>query len=73
MKKKIKILHKIEKFQAENLELKNKITSLEQTALESKLKTDLLNVLLTGVLKNITIVQGDMLENVNKAEVISRF
>ncbi|GAA7170894.1 methyl-accepting chemotaxis protein [Helicobacter pylori] len=73
MKKKIKILHKIEKFQAENLELKNKITSLEQTALESKLKTDLLNVLLTGVLKNITIVQGDMLENVNKAEVISSY
>ncbi|GAA7229652.1 hypothetical protein HpCK35_00250 [Helicobacter pylori] len=51
MKKKIKILHKIEKFQAENLELKNKITSLEQTALESKLKTDLLNVLLTGGFK----------------------
>ena len=73
MKKKIKILHKIEKFQAENLELKNKITSLEQMALESKLKTDLLNVLLTGVLKNITIVQGDMLENVNKAEVISSY
>ncbi|ECO2606889.1 chemotaxis protein [Campylobacter jejuni] len=67
------LTHKIEKFQSENLELKNKITSLEQAALESKLKTDLLNVLLTGVLKNITIVQGDMLENVNKAEVISSY
>ncbi|EAC1618576.1 chemotaxis protein [Campylobacter jejuni] len=67
------LTHKIEKFQSENLELKNKITSLEQAALESKLKTDLLNVLLTGVLKNITIIQGDMLENVNKAEVISSY
>ncbi|HEB9423274.1 TPA: CZB domain-containing protein [Campylobacter jejuni] len=67
------LTHKIEKFQSENLELKNKITSLEQAALESKLKTNLLNVLLTGVLKNITIVQGDMLENVNKAEVISSY
>lgn len=63
------LTHKIEKFQSENLELKNKITSLEQAALESKLKTDLLNVLLTGVLKNITIIQGDMLENVKRQKL----
>ncbi|MBM0637493.1 methyl-accepting chemotaxis protein [Campylobacter sp. VicNov18] len=67
------LTHQIKKLQSENLELKHKISSLEQAALESKLKTDLLNVLLTGVLKNIAIVQADMLENVNKAEVISNY
>ncbi|MBZ7949493.1 methyl-accepting chemotaxis protein [Campylobacter molothri] len=65
--------NQIQKIKAENLELKNKISSLEQEALESKLKTDLLNVLLNGILKNITIVQSDMLENVDKAEIISNY
>ncbi|TKX31616.1 chemotaxis protein [Campylobacter aviculae] len=67
------LLHQIQNIKAENLELKNKISSLEQEALESKLKTDLLNVLLNGILQNITIVQGDMLENVDKAEIISNY
>ncbi|HEB9336132.1 TPA: CZB domain-containing protein [Campylobacter coli] len=67
------LAHQLEKIKAENLELKDKISALEQESLESKLKTDLLNVLLGGVLKNITIVQSDMLENVNKAEIISNY
>lgn len=67
------LIHQVKKLQSENVELKNKISSLEQAALESKLKTELLNVLLNGVLKNITIVQADMLENVNKAEIISNY
>lgn len=67
------IRQQYEKIKAENLELKDKISTLEQEALESKLKTDLLNVLLGGVLKNIAIVQSDMLENVNKAEIISNY
>ena len=67
------ILKENQKFQAEILELKERISQLENVAVESKLKNDLLNVLLKGVLKNISIVQGDMLENVNKAEVISNY
>lgn len=67
------LVHQLEKSKAENLELKSKISILEQEALESKLKTNLLNVLLSGVLENITIVQSDMLDNVNKAETISDY
>lgn len=68
-----KLLNQVSNLQAENLELKKKISTLEQGGSESILKTNLLNVLLEGVLKNITIVQGDMLENVNKAEIISNY
>ncbi|WP_270983051.1 methyl-accepting chemotaxis protein [Campylobacter helveticus] len=68
-----KLLNQISNLQVENLELKNKISSLEKADSESTLKTDLLEILLKGVLDNITIVQNDMLENVNKAEIISTY
>ncbi|MCR2061015.1 methyl-accepting chemotaxis protein [Campylobacter helveticus] len=68
-----KLLNQISNLQVENLELKNKISSLEEADSESTLKTDLLEILLKGVLDNITIVQNDMLENVNKAEIISTY
>lgn len=58
---------------AENSQLKNKIALLEQEDSDSKLKTELLKVLLSGVLNNIATVQNDMLENVNKAEIISNY
>ncbi|QWU79823.1 chemotaxis protein [Campylobacter novaezeelandiae] len=64
---------KIKNLENENLDLKTKITSLEQESLESKLKTDLLKILLNGVLNNISIVQNNMLDNVNKAEIISQY
>jgi len=65
--------NQITAYQAENRDLKNKISNLEQGHSESDLKTELLNVLLEGVLKNITVVQNDMLENTNKAEIISNY
>ncbi|EAI5602843.1 chemotaxis protein [Campylobacter upsaliensis] len=68
-----KLLNQVSNLQVENLELKNKIASLEKADSESTLKTDLLDILLKSVLENITIVQNDMLENVNKAEVISTY
>ena len=68
-----KLLNQVSNLQVENLELKNKIASLEKADSESALKTDLLEILLKGVLENITIVQNDMLENVNKAEIISNY
>ncbi|WP_270977801.1 methyl-accepting chemotaxis protein [Campylobacter helveticus] len=68
-----KLLNQISNLQVENLELKNKISSLEKADSESTLKTDLLEILLKGVLDNITIIQNDMLENVNKAEIISTY
>lgn len=62
----------LKKVQTENLELKKNMETPKEIDLESDLKTHLLEVLLNGALKNITIAQADMLDNVNKAEVISK-
>lgn len=59
--------------QSENLELKGKLTASSQESRELHLKNKLLNVLLEGVVKNISIVQGDMVANIDKAEVISSY
>lgn len=59
--------------QSENLALKDKLATLGQESGELSLKNRLLNVLLEGVVKNISIVQGDMVANIDKAEVISSY
>lgn len=61
------------KVQSENTELKNKIATFEQESKELNLKNKLLNILLEGVTKNIATVQGDMVANIDKAEIISSY
>ncbi|VEJ54180.1 MCP-domain signal transduction protein [Campylobacter insulaenigrae] len=60
-----------------NLEKQELIASCEKNAISNNsitaLETKLLDMLLNGVLKGISNVQGDMQENVNKAEVISQY
>lgn len=63
----------LQKIQAENLELKQNMGAPNKIDLESDLKNRLLEILFNGALKNITITQADMLNNVNKAEVISNY
>lgn len=65
--------NQLARVQSENLELKNKLASFEQESGELSLKNKLLNILLEGVVKNISVVQGDMVSNIDKAEVISSY
>ncbi len=65
--------NQLAEIQAENTELKNKLGAFEQEAGELTLKNKLLSVLLEGVVKNISIVQTDMVANIDKAELISSY
>ncbi|MDO4674537.1 methyl-accepting chemotaxis protein [Campylobacter sp.] len=67
------LLKQISNLHAENIELKQQISTLELGNSESTLRTNLLEILMENVLKNINIVQEDMLENVDKAEFISSY
>lgn len=60
----------IQQLKAENASLKEKLAKDEGDQSEEKLRNELLKLLLQGVSSNITAVQADMLNNVNKAESI---
>lgn len=60
----------LQQLRSENAKLKEENERLK-TKDEKLLQFELFKILLQGILSNITVVQGDMLENVNKAEVIS--
>ncbi|EAK0847810.1 MCP-domain signal transduction protein (chemoreceptor zinc-binding domain) [Campylobacter lari] len=62
------------KLLSEKQELINKYENqLQNNCGKTDLETHLLEMLLAGVLKGIANVQGDMQENVNKAEMISQY
>lgn len=66
-----KLQAQIQQLRLENAELKKQLEGSNQDHAEENLNHDLLEVMLSGALEDIAIVQEDMLANVNKAEVIS--
>ncbi|KAA6225532.1 chemotaxis protein [Campylobacter sp. LR196d] len=60
-------------YQAENRDLKDKLSDSDANSSESILKNELLAVLLEGTLKSISNIQGDMTDNATRAENISKY
>ncbi|KGI57402.1 chemotaxis protein, partial [Campylobacter sp. MIT 97-5078] len=60
----------ISQLRSENENLKAEIEKLKSNS-QKTLQSDLFRTLLVGILSNISVVQNDMLANVNKAEAIA--
>ncbi len=66
-----KLQSQIQQLRVENAELKKQIQNAMKNDAQKNLNHNLLEIMLSGALEDIAIVQEDMLANVNKAEVIS--
>lgn len=66
-----KLRMQIQQLRTENAQLKEEAKNLGQCQVQKGLQADLINELLQGTLEDIVVVQADMNDNVNKAQVIA--